>query len=361
MNQQDEGHIDPFETPFSGGFSEFARQEEEADTTCMTGDERQYMPPQEELIIMDEAENIDPEVIEQMQTPVVSDTKDTNPKDNAGSLKPSYSSVPVPVLYEIGAALTEGKLKYGGYNWRVAGVRTSVYIDAARRHLDAFWEGEDQDPDSGLSHITKAIAGLVVLRDAMLQGTIKNDDRPPVTEANFMADGLDRMAELVERYPNPVPSFTEKQVAHMRNTPVSTYGGQTLGYDVEVMIPAEGSPDGFVWAQQGDRRTDPDQALAVAQALRDDGYGQRVVRVMRAMQKVEQMKDSTEYIVGEMREPLTTIFPGDLSLTEMTEEEAIEANLEAAQRALELEDGESPEDLISDATIDTDPIGEGNH
>jgi len=255
--------------------------------------------------------------------------KDTNPKDGVGSLKPSYAAVPVPVLYEIGAALTEGARKYGGYNWRVAGVRTSVYIDATRRHLDAWWEGEDIDPDSGLSHITKAIASLTVLRDAMIQGKIENDDRPPRTEAPFMAEGQARMTDLQRRYPNPVPNYTEEQVAHTRSTPVSTYGGQTLGYDVEVMLPAPDAPDGFVWAQQGERRTDLDLALAVAQALREDGYEQRVVRVMRAMQRIEQMADSTEYVVGELREPLTTVFPGDLSLTEMTEDEALEIADEA--------------------------------
>jgi len=262
--------------------------------------------------------------------------KDTNPKDGVGSLKPSYAAVPVPVLYEIGAALTEGARKYGGYNWRVAGVRTSVYIDATRRHLDSFWEGEDIDPDSGLSHITKAIASLTVFRDAQIQGMVANDDRPPRTEAPFMAEGQARMAELVGRYPNPVPSFTEEQVAHTRNTPVSTYGGQTLGFDIEVMLPAPDAPDGFVWAQQGDRRIDVDQALAVAQALRDDGYGERVVRVMRAMQRVEQMADATEYVVGELREPLVTVFPGDLSLTALTDEEA--------EEQVRIENGESYEE-----------------
>lgn len=264
--------------------------------------------------------------------------KDTNPKDGVGSLKPSYSAVPVTVLYEMGAAFAEGARKYGGYNWRVAGVRTSVYIDATRRHLDAFWEGENIDPDSGLSHITKAITSLTVLRDAQIQDMIANDDRPPITQAPFMAEGQARMTDIQSRYPNPVPNYTEAQMAHTRNTPVSIYGGQTLGYDIEVMLPAEGAPEGFVWAQQGDRRTDLDQSLAVAQALRDDGYEQRVVRIMRAMDKIEQMENSTEYIVGEMREPLTTVFPGDDSLTEMTETEALsEAEADTANQTVFLE------------------------
>jgi len=382
MTQQDEGPIDPFDMPNRGGISEFARQEElrqerlirvndemdkltaggrnarhlafmrenagniksqlEADTTCLTGDGNQFETSPIEYV--DEAPG------GSIGLPCSDNgRKDTNPKDGVGSLKPSYSAVPIPVLYELGAALTEGARKYGGYNWRVAGVRTSVYIDAARRHLDSFMEGEDIDPDSGLSHITKAIASLTVFRDAQIQGMVQNDDRPPSTQAPFMQEVTERMADIQRRYPNPVPNFTQEQVQHKRTTPVSTYGGQTLGFDIEVMLPADGAPEGFVWAQQGERRLDPDQALAVAQALRDDGYRQRVVRVMRAMQKVEQMADATEFVVGEMREPFTTVFVGDPSLTEMTEDEALEQQAEEAEIE-QRDDFEQP-----------DPFGEGRH
>lgn len=271
-----------------------------------------------ELIIIDEASEISPETINQIQAMT---TKDTNPKDGVGSLKPSYSAVPVPVLYELGAALTEGARKYGGYNWRVAGVRVSVYIDAARRHLDDFWEGQDIDPDSGLSHITKAIASLTVLRDAQINGMVQNDDRPPSTSAPFMAEMTEHMAEIVKLYPVPVAGFTQVELQHKRNTPVSIYAGQTLGFEVEVMLPAPDAPEGFVWAQQGGRRTDLDHVLAITQALRDDGYGERVIRVTRVADRMELMEDDTEYVAGEFREILTTVFPGDPSLMEATEEE----------------------------------------
>lgn len=76
--------------------------------------------------------------------------------------------------------MLEGGIKYGRHNYRVIGVRGSVYYDATRRHIDAWWEGQDVDPDSGLNHITKAICSLVVLRDAMIQGKF-TDDRPPPT------------------------------------------------------------------------------------------------------------------------------------------------------------------------------------
>lgn len=104
--------------------------------------------------------------------------KPSNPKDALGVLKAPMSTVSAPVLAEIGVAMLEGACKYGRHNYRAVGVRSSVYYDAAMRHLMAWWEGEDIDPDSGMPHVVKAITSLVVLRDSQLFGNV-NDDRPP--------------------------------------------------------------------------------------------------------------------------------------------------------------------------------------
>jgi len=260
-------------------------------------------------------------------------TKDTNPKDAIGSRKASYNNVPVPVLYEIGAAMNEGACKYAAFNYRVAGVRPMVYIGAARRHIDDYVEGQDIDPGSGLHHITKAIASLVVLRDAQMNGMVKFDDRPPCAVEGWMERAHAENGQVLDRFPNPKAPYTEAELAHKRNTPVSIYGGQILGFELEVMLPAPPEhPEGFVWAQQGPRRTDLDHTLACVQALRDDGYGERVIRVTRVQDRVEQMEDCTEWISGELRTVVTTVFPGDPSLMEMTEEEAQEEAAEAAEK-----------------------------
>ena len=125
-------------------------------------------------------------------------TKETNPKDAIGSKKAPMSFVPPCVLAEIGVGMLDGAIKYGGYNFREAGVRSSVYYDATLRHLFAWAEGEDDDPDSGLSHITKAITSLVVLRDAMIQGKA-TDDRPPKSAA-FYPELNAKAAAIAERY-----------------------------------------------------------------------------------------------------------------------------------------------------------------
>lgn len=121
-------------------------------------------------------------------------TKPTNPKDAIGIRKAPMSCVPCGVLAEIGVGMLEGASKYGRHNYRAVGVRASVYYDATMRHLMSWWEGEDIDPDSGMSHIAKAITSLVVLRDAMMQGKVA-DDRPPRSVPFY--PGLNALAGVV--------------------------------------------------------------------------------------------------------------------------------------------------------------------
>jgi len=138
--------------------------------------------------------------------------KDTNPKDAIGSTKPPVANVPLSVISEVGMALAEGQWKYGGYNWRAIGVRASVYWDATFRHMKAWWEGEDTDPDSQLSHVTKAISALMVLRDAMIQENW-TDDRPPRSKqtAQAVSDQYKQMLErLKSLQPEPVNGYTQK-------------------------------------------------------------------------------------------------------------------------------------------------------
>lgn len=138
-------------------------------------------------------------------------TKPTNPKDAIGVAKFPISTVPMAVIAEVGVAMTEGALKYGRHNYRAAGVRASIYIDASNRHISKFWDyGEDVDADSGLSHITKAIASLIVLRDGIIQGNWADDRPPPQKSSHY--ESLDKTMEvLIKKYPNPKAAITEKK------------------------------------------------------------------------------------------------------------------------------------------------------
>ncbi len=136
--------------------------------------------------------------------------KDTNPKDAVGIRKwRVFTTIPFTVIWELGVAMLEGSRKYGRHNYRVAGVRSSVYIDAAMGHLLSWWEGEDDDPDTGLSHIIKSIASLTVLRDAMIHGKMV-DDRPPKTDVVGLASALQaRVDDIFERIPEALPAYLE--------------------------------------------------------------------------------------------------------------------------------------------------------
>jgi hypothetical protein len=104
--------------------------------------------------------------------------------------------------------MLEGAAKYGRHNYRIAGVRASVYYDAAMRHLMAWWEGEDIDPDSGLPHVVKAMACFAVLRDAQINGKL-NDDRPPLPRQGWVAELNKKAEELLAKYPEPKRAFTK--------------------------------------------------------------------------------------------------------------------------------------------------------
>ena len=104
------------------------------------------------------------------------ETKLTNPKDIIGSNKLPFHLCPTTFTAGVSMAFLEGCLKYGRSNFRAVGVRASIYYDACIRHLIAWFEGEDIDPDSGISHIYKAGACLAVIADAMEADKL-NDDR----------------------------------------------------------------------------------------------------------------------------------------------------------------------------------------
>lgn len=140
-------------------------------------------------------------------------TKASNPKDAIGVRKWRYfTTIPMTVMAEVGAALFEGARKYGRHNYRSAGVRSSVYVDAAIGHIMQWWEGEDIDADSGLSHITKSITSLVVLRDAMIQDML-TDDRPPKAKLDSVRADLQKaIDEMFDRWPEAKEPFTELNI-----------------------------------------------------------------------------------------------------------------------------------------------------
>lgn len=169
------------------------------------------------------------------------ETKETNPKDAVGIRKVAMSAVPAQPLMELGLAMMEGARKYGRHNYRVTGVRASVYYDAALRHLMAYWEGEDTDPDSGLPHLVKAMACLCVLRDSTIRGNYV-DDRPPSMVDGWQVPLNKKASDLIDRLPDAKDAYVKETIDLVTegpwNSQLNYKGGDTnLGvgsYEVEI-------------------------------------------------------------------------------------------------------------------------------
>lgn len=132
--------------------------------------------------------------------------KPTNPKDIVGSDKLPLHLWPSTATAMGCLGLLDGALKYGRTNWRHAGIRTTIYVDAAMRHLLAYFEGEDHDPDSGVPHLAHALACLAILVDAEASGNV-NDDRAMDTGAwrKVVAELTPHVARLKAKHQERTP------------------------------------------------------------------------------------------------------------------------------------------------------------
>lgn len=97
-------------------------------------------------------------------------------KDAIGdSSKPRLSLIPKEALWAMGGALTYGEKHYGAHNWR-KGIKISILLDAAMRHINEFNAGENIDEKSQNHHLGNAMANLAMA--ITLQQTMPEmDDR----------------------------------------------------------------------------------------------------------------------------------------------------------------------------------------
>lgn len=103
-----------------------------------------------------------------------------NPKDLVGVKKSPIRFVPPSLEIAVAPVLELGAEKYNEgvpCNWRKYPVRFSVYYEAALRHMKAYYDGEELDPESGVPHTDHAAACLAIIIDARANGTLI-DDRP---------------------------------------------------------------------------------------------------------------------------------------------------------------------------------------
>lgn len=90
--------------------------------------------------------------------------------------KPRYDLVPPEFEDALAKVLTFGAAKYGDRNWE-NGMKWGRPYAALRRHMAAWWGGEDADPETGLSHLWHAACCIAFLVAFEARGT-GTDDRP---------------------------------------------------------------------------------------------------------------------------------------------------------------------------------------
>jgi hypothetical protein len=129
----------------------------------------------------------------------------TNPKDAIGSTKLPFDLVPESATAHLTTAFLEGALKYGRYNWRAKGVRSSIYYSAMRRHMSKWWNGEDKDKKTRINHLASVMACCAIILDAECCDKL-NDDRPPRAPVSELIDEFaDVVAHLKEMFKDENP------------------------------------------------------------------------------------------------------------------------------------------------------------
>lgn len=89
--------------------------------------------------------------------------------------KPPMHLVPRDAIESIARGLGYGAKKYSAHQWR-QGMAWSRSYAALMRHAMAWWDGEDIDPESGLSHLDHILCNASFLATYNAKG-LGQDDR----------------------------------------------------------------------------------------------------------------------------------------------------------------------------------------
>lgn len=146
-----------------------------------------------------------------------------DPKAKYGATKPSVAWV--PAIGEIIAALAaeDGAKKYGAYNYRKGHpVEVMTYAHAAKRHLEAFIDGEDFTSDTGVPNLGGVIMCCNIILDTMANGCAV-DNRPPPGKASQIQDAGKEWKKAVAAGENPVEAAKRILAPAMGCAPKGTF------------------------------------------------------------------------------------------------------------------------------------------
>lgn len=100
-----------------------------------------------------------------------------------------FDLIPVGALAELARLYGKGAEKYAENNWR-RGYDYSLSYAALQRHANLWWSGEDDDPETGLSHMA-AVAWHAFTLMTLLVEHPELDDRYVATSPGEPEDGRD--------------------------------------------------------------------------------------------------------------------------------------------------------------------------
>lgn len=106
-----------------------------------------------------------------------SEVRVTDPKTGGqkGQKPERYDLLPYGALDEVARVYAMGAEKYEDWNW-ANGYAWSLSLGALQRHVAAFSQGEDTDPESGYSHLAHAAFHCLALI-TFQQHNLGTDDR----------------------------------------------------------------------------------------------------------------------------------------------------------------------------------------
>jgi len=108
-------------------------------------------------------------------SPYNSELGDPNQAARFDNGKPRIELVPTEIIEEMAKVFTYGAQKYDDWNWSKGFPWLQPYA-SMMRHLMAWHEGEDVDPESGLHHLSHAACNMAMLLHYIKHG-IGEDSR----------------------------------------------------------------------------------------------------------------------------------------------------------------------------------------
>lgn len=122
-----------------------------------------------------------------------------------GSKIQRYDLIPPEAMDALAAVYGAGADKYDDRNWE-RGYRYGLSFAALQRHLWAWWRGEDNDPESGQSHMAHVMWHAATLFTFRRRGVGTDDRTKSIAEGIQEAFALDHTI-IKHPYTKPVPDI----------------------------------------------------------------------------------------------------------------------------------------------------------